>query len=49
MCCQITKEEQPFVILLTQEDEIEVSEMIKTSQRLKLMANLVKIGAYEIC
>ncbi|MEH6443594.1 MAG: cupin domain-containing protein [Oceanospirillaceae bacterium] len=48
MCCQITQDQQDFVIQLTEQDDIALEDVLSSKERLKLMANLIKIGAYEI-
>ena len=48
MCCQITQDEQQFVIDLCELDEIDINTVKQSPERLKLLANLIKIGAYEI-
>jgi 50S ribosomal protein L16 3-hydroxylase len=48
MCCNIAYEQQDFVISLSKADFIVADEVLKSPERIKLMANLIKIGAYEI-
>ena len=48
MCSQITQDEQQFVIDLCELDEIDINTVKQSPERLKLLANLIKIGAYEI-
>ncbi|MEM5527320.1 cupin domain-containing protein [Gammaproteobacteria bacterium AS21] len=48
MCCQIAQEQQSFVLALCQSDEVVISDIASSPERLKLMANLIKISAYEI-
>lgn len=48
MCCKIALEQQDFIEQLTQSDEIPIKEIINSTERIKLMANLIKIGTYEI-
>ncbi|EPJ43972.1 MAG: hypothetical protein OFPI_41050 [Osedax symbiont Rs2] len=48
MCCQITQQQQAFVIQLTESDSVQAADLVEQPERLKLLANLIKIGAYEI-
>ena len=48
MCCQITSDQQDFVITMTEKDNIDISDVLASPERIKLIANLIKIGAYEI-
>lgn len=48
MCCQITREQQTFMIGLTENDCIDSKEVLSSQARIELMANLIKIGAYEL-
>jgi 50S ribosomal protein L16 3-hydroxylase len=48
MCCQITSDQQDFVITMTENDNIDISDVLASPERIKLIANLIKIGAYEI-
>ena len=48
MCCKIALEHRDFVISLTENDQVSAQDVIESDERLKLMANLIKIGTYEI-
>ena len=48
MCCQITADQQDFVISLCEENTVSLNHVLASPERIKLMANLIKIGAYEI-
>ncbi|MCJ8340054.1 MAG: cupin domain-containing protein [Pseudomonadales bacterium] len=48
MCCQITRQQQDFIIQLTESEQVLQSDLLDQPERLKLLANLIKIGAYEI-
>ncbi|MGB1239195.1 MAG: JmjC domain-containing protein [Pseudomonadales bacterium] len=49
MCCEITVQELPFIQQLSELQSIDCSTLIGHPQRMTLLANLVKAGAYEIC
>lgn len=48
MCCHISPDQEDFVIELTTSDTLQISQVLPMPERVKLMANLIKIGAYEI-
>ncbi len=48
MCCQITTEQQDFIISLTNTEQIAMQDILSNPERVKLMANLIKIGAFEL-
>jgi 50S ribosomal protein L16 3-hydroxylase len=48
MCCKIAPEQQDYIELLTQYDQIDADQITHSEERIKMMANLIKIGAYEI-
>ncbi|EPJ47694.1 MAG: hypothetical protein OFPII_11060 [Osedax symbiont Rs1] len=48
MCCQITTEQQDFIISLTNTEQMAMQDILSNPERVKLMANLIKIGAFEL-